>query len=125
MKLDDVFQKSNLDENKKKSKMIFGRLLISLRKNNYIKLYALLESVNDTNIVDNVLQLTLSDKTSFDMINNKNDIKSLNEELNKIENLTIELFCNGKEPFDLFKFEQFLKDEFGKTLTIKRKESKY
>ena len=45
MKLDDVFQKSNLDENKKKSKMIFGRLLINLRKNNYIKLKKLPQSI--------------------------------------------------------------------------------
>lgn len=122
MTIDDIFQKSNSDENKKKSKMLLGRLLINLRKNNYIKLYALLESVNDTNIVDNVLQLTLSDKTAYDMINNQNDIHSLNEELNKLDSsLKIELFCNGKEPFDLFKFEKFLQEEFGKTLTIKRK----
>lgn len=122
MTIDDIFQKSNSDENKKKSKMLLGRLLINLRKNNYIKLYALLESVNDTNLVDNVLQLTLSDKTAYDMINNQNDIHSLNEELNKLDSsLKIELFCNGKEPFDLFKFEKFLQEEFGKTLTIKRK----
>ena len=56
------------------------------------------------------------------MINNQNDINSLNEELNKLDsNLKIELFCNGKESFDLFKFEKFLQEEFGKTLTIKRK----
>lgn len=121
MTLDDVFTKSNLDENKKKSKMLFGRLLITLRKNNYIKLYSLLESVNDTNLVEGTLQLTLSDKTAYDMINNPNDINTLNQELANLQDLKVELFCNGKEPFDLFKFEKFLTDEFGKTLTIKRK----
>ena len=30
--LDKIFEKSNLDENKKKSKTIFGKLLINLRK---------------------------------------------------------------------------------------------
>ena len=119
--LDDIFTKSNLDENKKKSKMLFGRLLINLRKTNHIKLYSLLESVNETDMTEDKIILTLSDKVSFDMINNKNDIAELTEIMNSIqEGFKVELTCNGKEPFDKFKFEQFLKDEFGNLLTIKR-----
>lgn len=118
--LDDIF-KSDLDENKKKAKMLFGRLLIGLRKTNHIKLYSLLESVNETDMTEDKIVLTLSDKVSFDMLNNKNDINELTELMGNIQaGLKVELLCNGKEPFDKFKFEQFLKDEFGNLLTIKR-----
>ena len=118
--LDDIF-KSDLDENKKKAKMLFGRLLIGLRKTNHIKLYSLLESVNETDMTEDKIILTLSDKVSFDMLNNKNDINELTELMGNIQaGLKVELLCNGKEPFDKFKFEQFLKDEFGNLLTIKR-----
>lgn len=118
--IDEVFTKSNLDENKKKSKMLFGRLLINLRKGNHIKLYSLLESVNDTDMKEDKIILILSDKVAFEMINNKSDIDAINLILSSIqEGLQVELVCNGKEPFDKFKFEKFLKEEFGNCLTIK------
>lgn len=119
--LDDIFVKSNLDENVKKAKMFFGRMLINLRKNNRIKLYSLLESVSDTKLIDNVMQITLSDKTAYDMINNGDDINILRDALRTIQDgLDIEVLCDGKEEFDVYKFETFLKSEFGKLLTIKR-----
>lgn len=119
--LDDIFTKSNLDENKRRAKRLFGRMLINLRKSNKIKLYSLLESVCDTNMVDNVIKLTLNDKSSYDMLNNKNDISTLQETLNTVQSgLEIELLCDGKEEFDMYKFESFLKSEFGKLLTIKK-----
>ena len=119
--LDDIFVKSNLDENVKKAKMFFGRMLINLRKNNRIKLYSLLESVSDTKLIDNVMQITLSDKTAYDMINNGDDINVLRDALRTIQDgLDIEVLCDGKEEFDVYKFETFLKSEFGKLLTIKR-----
>ena len=119
--LDDIFVKSNLDENVKKAKMFFGRMLINLRKNNRIKLYSLLESVSDTKLTNNVMQITLSDKTAYDMINNGDDINVLRDALRTIqEGLDIELICDGKEEFDIYKFETFLKSEFGKLLTIKK-----
>ena len=120
--LDEIFTKSDLDESKKQAKMLFGRLLINLRKTNHIKLYSLLESVEESDIVADNLVLTLTDKVSFDMINNNNDILALNEVLSGIrEGLKIELKCNGVEPFDKNKFESRLKQEFGKLLTIKTK----
>lgn len=119
--IDAVFTKSNLDEGRKKAKMMFGRLLIALRKSNHIKLYSLLESVIDTNCTNDVLELTLSDKVAFDMINNKSDIEVLSTTLLSIQSgLSLSLVCNGKEPFDVFKFESRLKQEFGKILTIKK-----
>ncbi|MBQ7351716.1 MAG: hypothetical protein IJW59_02470 [Clostridia bacterium] len=118
--LDSIFQKSNLEESKRQAKMLFGRLLIALRKSNHIKLYSLLESVNETDIVEGKLVLTLFDKVAFDMINNKNDIAELEGVISGIKaGFKIELACNGKEPFDKFKFETFLKNEFGNCLTIK------
>jgi len=120
--IDQIFTKSNLDENKKKSKMMFGRILINLRKANHIKLYSLLESVIDTNIVSEKLEIVLGDKTAYDMINNKSDISLLDETLKAIDStLAINISCSGKEPFDMFKFEKTLRDEFGKLLTIKTK----
>ena len=119
--LDKIFAKSNLDESVRKSKMIFGKLLINLRKNNRIKLYSLLESVTDTNLIDNVIILTLSDKSSYELINNSADLSILKEILNTIQaGLNIEIRCDGKEELDVYKFESFLKQEFGKLLTIKK-----
>ena len=119
--LDDIFTKSNLEESKKKAKMLFGKILINLRKSNHIKLYSLLESVVETDIINNALTLVLSDKTAFDMINNQNDINMLKQVVKSIDGtIDVDLNCNGKEPFDLFKFESKLKQEFGKLLTIKK-----
>ena len=119
--LDDIFTKSNLEESKKKAKMIFGRMLINLRKSNHIKLYSLLESVKETDIKEKTLQVMLGDKTAFDMINNQNDLIKLKETLNIIDaSLNISVNCDGKEPFDMYKFESRLKEEFGKLLTIKK-----
>lgn len=120
--IDDIFTKSNLDESKKKAKMLFGRILINLRKTNHIKLYSLLESVNESDIQKGVLEISLSDKTAFDMINNKDDLQLLNDTLAGIDpSLGIKVNCSGKEPFDMFKFEGKLREEFGKLLTIKTK----
>lgn len=119
--LDEVFTKSNLNESKKKAKMIFGKLLINLRKNNRIKLYSLLESVVDTDINNNVIILTFSDRSSYDMIKNNTDMAILKDIISSLEEgLDIDIACNAKEEFDLYKFEMFLKDEFGKILTIKK-----
>ena len=118
---DDIFTKSNLDESKKKAKMLFGRILIGLRKSNHIKLYSLLESVKETDIQDNVLSVMLSDKSAYDMINNQNDLNLLKEALKNIDaSLDVSVCCDGKELFDMFKFESKLKQEFGKLLTIKK-----
>lgn len=120
--LDEIFTKNNLSESKKKAKMLFGRLLINLRKSNHIKLYSLLESVGDTDIIDGHFQIVLSDKTAYDMINNVSDLSLLQETLSMVDSkLSIKVLCDGKEPFDMFKFESRLKEEFGKLLTIKTK----
>ena len=118
---DEIFTKSNLEESKRKAKMLFGRILISLRKNNHIKLYSLLESVNETDIKNGEFQIVLSDKTAFNMMNNNTDLAVLQDTLNTVqEGLVVKVSCNGKEPFDMQGFEHKLKEEFGKLLTIKK-----
>jgi len=120
--IDAVFEKSNLEESQKQAKRMFGKMLIYLRKNNHIKLYAMLESVNDMNIVDNVLKLTLSDRTAYDMITNKEDLNHLcNAASSVISDTKVELYCNGAKVFDMHQFESKLQNEFGKILTIVRK----
>ena len=120
--LDSIFQKSNLAESKREAKMLFGKMLISLRKNSHIKLYSMLESVNDMDIVDDVLKLTMSDRTAYEMIDNRDDIAILNQEVSSLrEGTTVQLGCNGSRAFDVNQFETRLISEFGKTLTIKRK----
>jgi len=84
-------------------------------------MYSLLDSVEDTDIIDNKLTISLSDKVAYDMINNANDISILDGILRGIqEGLKVELICTGKEPVDVFKLESRLKAEFGKLLTIKK-----
>lgn len=118
---DEIFTSSNLDENRKRAQMIFGRLLISLRKSNKIKLYSMLGSVSDKNIVDNVLKLVLSDNTAYDMLNNASDLNIMREIVKSIDNtLDIEILGGDEKKFDMHIFENFLKGEFGKILTIKQ-----
>lgn len=120
--IDTLFQKTNLEESKREGKMLFGRMLISLRKNNYIKLYAMLESVEEMDIAEGVLRLTMTDRTAYEMINNKEDLASLEKVVSSLRAETkVELLCNGTKAFDIFDFENRLINEFGKKLTIKRK----
>lgn len=120
--IDTLFQKTNLEESKREGKMLFGRMLISLRKSNHIKLYAMLESVEEMDLVDGTLKLTMSDRTAFEMINNKEDLLALEQGVSSIKAGTkVELLCNGTKAFDIFEFENRLINEFGKKLTIKRK----
>lgn len=119
MNINEIFT-SDLQESEKKSKRIFGKLLINLRKNNHIKLYSMLGGVTKSNIIDNMLVITIPDKTSFDMINNNHDIANIEAELDSIESgLKVKFECDGVEEFDVFKFEERLKAEFGRILTIK------
>jgi len=119
-KLDDIF-KSDLSEEKKKSKKIFGRLLLKLKKENYIKLYSLMGGASDTDLVDGVLNVILSDKTAYDMSNNKNDIDTLTQLSKGIDDsvVSVKLVYDGTKVFDMYQFEQYLKEEFGRILTIK------
>ena len=120
--IDTLFQKTNLEESKREGKMLFGRMLISLRKNNHIKLYAMLESVEEMDMANGVLKLTMSDRTAYEMINNKEDLLALEASASALRPDTrVELLCNGTKAFDIFDFENRLINEFGKKLTIKRK----
>jgi len=116
---DEIFT-SDLDENKKKSKMIFGKLLLSMRKNNHIRLYSLMSEVFDTDYKDNSLVLIIGDKSTYEMINNKVDFDTIDRELKSIdETISLELRCEEQKKFDMYQFEEMLKKEFGKILTIK------
>ena len=118
--LDKIFEKSNLDENKKKSKTIFGKLLINLRKSNRIKLYSLMSSVVETDLENNEFKLTFLDKASFDLVNNKNDIEILNSMVKEIEDgAFVSLKFDKDKVFDLYQFKERLKKDFGRILTIK------
>ena len=117
---DKIFTKTNTDENKKKSKMVLGKLLIKLRSNSHIKLYSLLESVSDTDIVDGAFKITIDDAVSYEMINNRRDIDVMQELLDSIESgLKIELYSTGRRDFDPVRFESYLRQEFGKIVVIK------
>lgn len=117
----DAIFKSNLNDSQKKARSIFGKLLISLRKNDYMKIYSLLGAVVDQNLKDNVITLVFSDNNSYLMLNNSGDIGDINLLLNNIQDgLKVELKCASEKNFDEYQFEQFLKEEFGKILTIKK-----
>ncbi len=120
--IDTIFTKSNLEESKKQAKMLFGRMLIALRKSNHIKLYAMMESVEDMDLVSGELRLTLTDRTAYEMIDNKEDIQALNNVLETLKpGVKVNISCNGRKAFDIHQFETRLIEEFGKKLTIKRK----
>ena len=118
--LDKIFEKSNISEEKKKSKKLFGRLLITLRNSNHIKLYSLMEGVMDTDMKDGVITLLFGDKTSFDMVNNPKDLDIINKAFDGIECGTCCKFeCANIKVFDADQFERRLREEFGKMLTVK------
>ena len=117
---DKIFEKSDISEEKKKSKKIFGRLLINLRNTNHIKLYSLMESVIDTDLKENIVSLIFGDRTAFDMVNNQKDIELINTTLNSIEcGLQCKIECANVKVFDEYQFERRLREEFSKILTIK------
>lgn len=111
---------SNLDENQKHAKLLFGKLLVSLRKNNYMKMYSLMPGVSDQKYDGHVLTLVFSDKNSYVMLNNAGDIADMDTLMNEIESgVKIALECDEQKVFDEYQFEEYLKSEFGKILTIK------
>lgn len=111
---------SNLNDSQKHARSLFGKLLISLRKNDYMKIYSLMSNVIDQKYENNVLKLVFSDKNSYELLNNNEDILNINKLLNEIEDaLTIAFECGESKGFDEYQFEEYLKNEFGKILTIK------
>lgn len=116
----DAIFKSDLSENEKHAKSIFGKLLLLLRRNNFVRIYSLMSSVSAQNYADNVITLIFSDNSSYLMLNNKEDIANINKLLGEIEEgLSVELKTSGEKTFDEYKFEEYLKAEFGKIVTIK------
>lgn len=112
--------KSDLDENQKHARLLFGRLLISLRNNDYMKIYSLMSGVSDQKFDGSVLTLVFSDNNSYLMLNNSGDIEDINSLLDSIESgVKIKLESSNAKEFDEYKFEEYLKEEFGKILTIK------
>lgn len=112
--------KSDLDENQKHARLLFGKLLISLRNNNYMKIYSLMSGVSEQKFAGNVLTLVFSDNNSYLMLNNNGDIEDINSLLDSIENgVKIKFESSNTKGFDEYKFEEYLKEEFGKILTIK------
>lgn len=117
---DKIFTKNNIDENQKKAKMYFGRMLIKLRSENHIKLYSLMESVTTTDLVGNVLKVNLADGGAYAMLSDPKDIATINEVLDGIERgLTLKLTTTGTKTLDVARFEEYLKQEFGKIVVIK------
>ena len=119
--LDDIF-KSDLDANKKKSKMLFGRLLLQLKKNNNIRIYSLMSDVIDTDYKDKKLMLIFGVKSTYEMISNPADINTISTCMHEIDGeCDVEFVLNEQRTFDCYQFEERLKKEFGKILTIKTK----
>lgn len=117
--IDDIF-KSELSENEKLAKSYFGKLLISLKKHDDMKIYSLMSGVSDMKLEENVLKLIFSDKTSYDMLNNENDLSKINELLNSLKDgLKVKFDLLESKAFDEYKFTEYLKSEFNKILTIK------
>lgn len=111
---------SDLDENQKHAKLIFGKLLLALRKNDFMRVYSLMSGVSEQKYSGNVFTLIFSDNSSYIMLNNKGDIEDLNTLLGDIEKgLRVELQSSNEKSFDEYQFEEYLKGEFGKMLTIK------
>lgn len=111
---------SDLDENQKHARLIFGKLLLALRKNNYMKIYSLMSGVSDQEYINGVITLVFSDNNSYLMLNNNGDIADINTLLDGIESGTkVQLKCSAEKGFDEYQFEEYLKEEFGKILTIK------
>ena len=113
--------KSELTDEQKKAKSLFGKLLIALRSQNHMRIYSLMNGVIDTNIRDNVIVLRFEDKTSYALINNLDDINCINSILKKKKKkeYQVEFDMQENNDFDIYKFEEFLKSEFGRILTIK------
>ena len=79
-----------------------------------------MESVSDTDIVDGVFKMTIDDAVSYEMINNPKDIATLQELLAQIDgDLRVELYSTGRRVFDPVRFENYLRQEFGKIVVIK------
>ncbi len=117
---DKIFTKTNTNENKKKAQMYFGRLLIKLRSENHIKLYSLMESVTTTDLVGNMLKVNLADGGAYAMLSDPKDVAIIDGILDGIERgLRLELTTTGKRTLDVEKFEDYLKEEFGKIVVIK------
>lgn len=117
--IDNIFT-SELNENEKHAKSIFGKLLLLLRKNNCMKIYSLMSGVSEQTYSNNVITLVFSDNSSYLLLNNTDDLADLNGYLNEIEEgLKVELKVSGEKTFDEHQFEEYLKDEFGKIVTIK------
>jgi len=118
-KIDDIF-KSDLSENEKFAKSLFGKMLIKLRKENYMRLYSLMSSVSSTKINDDKLILIFSDKSAYEIVESKTDYDTLNLIIRNIdERFVLKLELQEKKVFDEYKFEEFLRQEFGRILTIK------
>lgn len=117
---DKIFTKTNIDENKKKAKMYFGRMLIKLRSENHIKLYSLMESVTTTDLVGSELWVNLADGGAYAMLSDPKDIAIFDGILNSIEGgLRLRLTTTGTKTLDVARFEDYLKKEFGKIVVIK------
>lgn len=117
--IDDIF-KSDLSENEKLAKSIFGKMLIRLRKDNYMRLYSLMSSITNTKINDENLILVFSDKGAYEIVGSKADMDTLNSIIKDIDDrYTLKLELSEQKVFDEYKFEEFLRREFGRILTIK------
>ncbi len=117
--IDAIFV-SQLDDNQKHAKSVFGKLLLALRKNNSMRVYALMGSVVDQRYDGKYITIVFSDKNSYLMLNNNGDISDINAMLDDIEKgLTVKFEYIESKEFDEYKFEQYLASEFGKIVTIK------
>ncbi len=110
---------NNSDNSTRLAKRIIGRLLISLRRDNLVRIYSLITELSDTKAVDGVIIARVTDNTLYQMLTEQTTAETVNQYLKTIDKgyrLQIEL--NTKDAFDYAKFKNFLAQEFGNILTI-------
>ncbi len=119
--IDNVFDGSKLTPSEKYASTIFGKLLIKLRELGKLRLKGLMDAIIGSDMHDNVITLTVSDRNSFEMLRNKNDLETVNSVLDGIESgTTVSYKLEEKKTYNMFRFEQFLVETFGRIVTIIR-----
>ena len=118
--IDNIFT-STLTPSQKRAGVIFGKLLIKLRQDSKIRLKGLMDAVSDSDMQGNVILLTVSDRNSYEMLNNRTDMNTVNEVLASIEDgVTVSYKLVEKKTYNQYRFEQYLRETFGKIVTIKK-----
>ena len=119
--IDDVFDGSKLSASEKHASTIFGKLLVKLRELGKLRLKSLMDAIIGSDMPGSVITLVVSDRNSYDMLKSQGDLNTVNSVLDGIESGTTVVYkLQEKKTYNVFRFEQFLVDTFGRIVTIIR-----